>query len=93
MLKTIYRREPIFSFIVTIALVNAVIGGLSTQWVLMALGLATTGVSVGWRWWQQRPRNSEPDLPRRSSLYALPPQASRPSLPMLTIEKKDPPRS
>ena len=94
MLQSIYRREPVFSFIVTIALVNAAIGGLSAHWILMVLGLTTTGVSVGWRWWrQQQPHKPSSESPHRPSLYALPPQTSRPSLPMLTIEKKDPPRS
>jgi len=44
--KSIYRREPVLSFIATAGAVNAAIGGASAQWVLMSLGLGTVGMAI-----------------------------------------------
>ena len=55
-LSSVYRKEPIPSFLVTIGLVNAIIGGLNDRTGLFSLGLATVGGAILWRWrLQQKP--------------------------------------
>ena len=48
-LSSVYRKEPIPSFLVTIGLVNAIIGGLNDRTGLFSLGLATVGGAILWR--------------------------------------------
>ncbi|MBM0743371.1 hypothetical protein JOY44_17425 [Phormidium sp. CLA17] len=89
-----YRREPVLSFAATAGAVNVVIGGLSTHWVLMSLGLGTVGMAIALGWWQLQSRKSTTlfkRVPNRTPLYALPSSASRPTLPLLSIPKKKPP--
>ncbi|NJP12080.1 MAG: hypothetical protein HC866_23590 [Leptolyngbyaceae cyanobacterium RU_5_1] len=89
-LKSVYRREPVTSFIVTAGAVNIAVGGLSEHWALMTIGLGAVGVAIALRWWQAQNRNSiQPQ--KRPPVYALPPHSSRPSLPMLSMSKKNPP--
>jgi len=89
-LKSVYRKEPLPSFLVTVGVVDAVIGGLGDRWSLLTLGLGTVGVAIGLRWWlmsQRRPRSAAPVVQ-----HYLPPSSSRPALPILTAAKKNPPR-
>ena len=58
-----YRKEPIPSFLVTIGLVNAAIGGLNDRTGLFSLGLATVGGAILWRWRLQQPT---PQIPPKS---------------------------
>lgn len=90
MLKSIYRREPITSFAVTIGVVDAAIGGLSQHWSLLTFGLGTAAVGVALRLWQMQ-RQVPLEQPNHSPVHVLPPRSSRQSLPMLTASKKNPP--
>ncbi|MDJ0733634.1 MAG: hypothetical protein QNJ47_06020 [Nostocaceae cyanobacterium] len=91
-LKSGYRKEPLISILITMGIVDALIGGLDDSWSLFVFGLGMTGVSLAWKWWriQQRP----PILQEEEATvqYYLPPQPSNSSLPMLSIPKKKPPR-
>lgn len=83
-LSSVYRKEPIPSFLVTIGLVNATIGGLNDRMGLFSLGLATVGSAIALRWWlQQRPTEPTPPI---SQTY-LPP-ASSSSVPTLATPKR-----
>lgn len=69
--------------------VDATIGGASHHGSLLFLGLSTVGGAIALRWWQiKRGKTLQPE---RVSQYYLPPHASRPQLPMLSISKKNPP--
>lgn len=87
-LKSAYRKEPLPSFLITIGVVDAVIGGLDDRWSLFTFGLGTVGVAFALRWWllqQRRPEPSQPVVQRY-----LPSGSSRPALPTLTASKKKP---
>lgn len=78
-LKRLYRKEPISSFIIIIGAVDAVLGGVNEVGSLMILGLLTSGVAIGYRWWCIRAVESQSD--RKSKQLYLPPQSERPPLP------------
>ena len=88
-LKSVYRREPITSFAVTIGAVDAVIGGVGASGSLLVFGLGTAGVAIALRWWQLQRASVEQPAPAPE--YYLPPHSSRPQIPMLSISKKNPP--
>jgi hypothetical protein len=90
MLKSIYRREPIVSFAITIGAVDAALGGLSEHWSLLWFGLGLAGTGIALRWWQAQRHHSIAE-DSRPPAYILPPHSSRPSLPMLSMSKKTPP--
>ena len=78
-LKRIYRKEPISSFIVIIGAVDAVIGGMNEIGTLMILGLLTSGVAIGYRWWCIR--EAEVKYHKKPKQLYLPPQSERTPLP------------
>ncbi len=89
--KSAYRKEPLITILITMGIVDALIGGLDDSWALFIFGLGTAGGALILRWWriQQRPydRNEEPV----KQLY-LPMHSSKSALPMLSISKKKPPQ-
>lgn len=89
-LRSAYRKEPIPSFLVTIGLVDAIIGGFGDRWSLFAVGLGTVGVAIALRWFiiQQK----RPEQPESVAQHYLPYSSSSRELPMLTMSKKKPPR-
>jgi hypothetical protein len=89
-LKTAYRKEPISSFVFIVGGVDAAIGGVSGYGGLLSLGLLTVGGAIGLRWWQEQ-RSAKRLEPERVARYSLPPQSSRPPVPMLSISTKRPP--
>ncbi len=88
--KSIYRQEPVLSFAATAGAVNVAIGGLNAHWVLMSLGLGTVGIAIALRWWQLKTRKPTAFM-NHAALYTLPFSDSRPTLPLLSIPKKNPP--
>lgn len=88
-LKSAYRREPISSFVITVGVVDAAIGGLDERWSLFTFGLGTVGVAIALRWWLTQRNQAE--LPERVPQHYLPPSSSRPPLPTLSNSKKNPP--
>lgn len=87
-IRTLYRREPISSFIILVGAVNMVMGGVGERWSLFSLGLVITLLAVALRWWQgQKSQGMITDnKPRRY----LPPSTSHQPLPMLTQEHRRP---
>jgi hypothetical protein len=88
-LKRLYRKEPISSFIIIVGAVDAVLGGVNEVGTLMILGLLTSGVAIGYRWWciQQ----SETDAGRKSKQLYLPSaDANRSPLPDLDRRRHPP---
>ena len=91
-LKSAYRKEPLITIFMTVGIVDALIGGLDDSWSLFAFGLGALGVALTLKLWrmQQRPPISEE--PQTQEYKYLPAQSSNSTLPMLSIEKKKPPR-
>ncbi|MBC1239529.1 hypothetical protein VF14_01295 [Nostoc linckia z18] len=88
-LKSTYRKEPLITILITMGLVDALIGGLDDSWSLFAFGLGTAGIALGlklWRIQQRRPLPEEPIVQ-----HYLPSRSSSPPLPMLSVSKKKPP--
>ncbi|WP_375340335.1 hypothetical protein [Okeania sp.] len=85
-MKTAYRKEPVVSFIVTVGAVDAVIGGVGGSWSLFSLGMGTVGMAIVFRFWLLKGSNFEQtnSVPE----YYLPPNSSRPQLPILNRNKK-----
>ena len=90
--KSAYRKEPLIAILITMGIVDALIGGLDDSWALFIFGLGTTGTALIIRWWriQQSPTLQDPEVPVKQ-LY-LSPHSSNSSLPMLSISKKKPPQ-
>jgi hypothetical protein len=88
-LRSAYRREPVTSIVITMGAVDAAIGGIAASGSLLAFGIGTAGVALALRWWQLH--RSQVEQPAPAPEYYLPPHASRPQLPMLSISKKNPP--
>jgi hypothetical protein len=78
-LKRLYRKEPISSFIIIIGAVDAVLGGVNEIGTLMILGLLTSGAAIGYRWWSIQQAESKSD--RQSKQLYLPSQSDRTPLP------------
>ena len=80
-LKRLYRKEPISSFLIVVGAVDAVLGGVNGIGTLMILGLLTSGLSLGYRWWciQQ----AETKLDFKSKQLYLPPSSNHNPLPNL----------
>jgi protein-S-isoprenylcysteine O-methyltransferase Ste14 len=89
--KSLYRRQSVVGFVVTVGLVDAAIGGFTEHWSLLAIGLGTVSVAIAFRWWQLHHRREIVEQ-QRAPIYILPPQSSQPSLPRLSVAKKHPPR-
>ena len=83
--RTLYRKEPISSFILVVGAVDSVMGGVGQHWSLFSFGLLIVSLSITLRWWQvqkARPIMTE-DKPRRY----LPPSSSTMPLHLLTHNK------
>lgn len=84
-LSSLYRKEPIPSFLATIGLVDAVIGGIGDRIGLFSFGVATVGCAITLRWWLQQQRSIEPTQPVVQTY--LPPASSN-SVPTLATPKR-----
>ena len=89
-LKSAYRKEPISSFIVIMGAVNAVLGGVGEHWSLLTFGLMMVMLAAVIRWWQTQ--DKEVKLNEQPVTQYLPPNSSRPPLPMLSTTKRQSPR-
>ncbi|ABA19800.1 hypothetical protein ACN23B_11820 [Anabaena sp. FACHB-709] len=89
-LKSAYRKEPVISVLITMGVVDALIGGLDDSWSLFAVGLGTAGVSLAFKLWRSSQQRS-PVIEEPVVQHYLPPRSSSPTLPMLSVQKKKPP--
>ncbi len=87
-LKSAYRKEPIISALVTMGIMDALIGGLDDSWSLFTFGLGTAGIALALKLWRMQQRPSLPEEP--VAQYYLPPQSSTAPLPVLKVAKKKP---
>ncbi len=78
-IKSSYRKEPLITVLITMGVVDALIGGLNDSWSLFGFGVCAAGLTLSYKWWrvlQRRPFPEEPViqhyLPSRSSNSALP---------------------
>jgi hypothetical protein len=87
-LKRLYHKEPISSFIIVVGAVDAVLGGVNEIGTLMILGLLTSGLAVSYRWWciQQ----AENKLNFKSKQLYLPPSPNQNPLPNLDRRRQPP---
>lgn len=86
LLRSTYRREPVTSFVITMALMEFMIGGFEQEWSLLGVaGVMTVGAIVlRYRQGSRRDlRSVTSDLHQRPEYY-LPPANPRPILPRLT---------
>jgi hypothetical protein len=88
--KSAYRKEPIISVLITMGVVDALIGGLDDSWSLFAFGLGIAGVTLGYKLWRIQQSRPLPEEERVVQHY-LPSRSSSPTLPTLTVTKKRPP--
>lgn len=87
-LKSFYRKEPLISLLMTVGVVDALIGGLDDSWSLFAFGLGTVGAAFAYRVWRLQQRRPLPEEP--VAQYYLPTNSSSSTLPMLSVTKKKP---
>ncbi|WP_017303415.1 hypothetical protein [Spirulina subsalsa] len=81
-----YRKEPLSSFILTMGLVDAVIGGVGGQPSLLVLGTLTVGIAIVIRWKLNQPYHLQsPQTPPKGY---LPPSPTLEPLPVLTHEQR-----
>jgi hypothetical protein len=86
-LKRFYRKEPISSFIIIVGAVDAVLGGVNEIGTLMILGLLTSGLAIGYRWWMIQRAKAQSE--QKSKQLYLPPQSSRSPLPNLDSSRRN----
>jgi hypothetical protein len=75
--------------LITMGVVDALIGGLDDSWSLFTFGLGTAGVALAfklWRFYQRSPLPEEPVVQ-----HYLPSRSSSTPLSMMTVSKKKPP--
>lgn len=84
-MSSVYRKEPIPSFLATIGLVNAVIGASGDRAGLFSFGLVTVGSAIAVRWWMQQ--QSPTETHQKISQTYLPPASSN-SVPALSNPKR-----
>ena len=89
-LRSTYRKEPISSFILIAGSVDAVIGGVDQSWSLLSFGIATVGIAIALRWWHQQ--QGETPVTEKQPKYFLTSSSSSPALPVLSENKRQPPR-
>ena len=87
-LKSFYRKDPIISVLITVGIMDALIGGLDDSWSLFAFGLGTTGVALGLKLASKLSRS--PREEGRTFQYYLPPTSSSSSLPIIKPTKDKP---
>ena len=77
-LKRLYRKEPISSFLIVVGAVDAVLGGVNEIGTLMVLGLLTSGLSLGYRWWCIQQAETKLDFRSKQQRYLAPSSSSNP---------------
>jgi len=83
--KSVYRKEPISSFILIVGAVDIVIGGFNTRWSLLTFGVTLMLIAAALRWVSGQ-KNQE-EMEEETAKYFLTGDSSRPPLPLLTPAK------
>lgn len=85
-LSSLYRKEPIPSFLVTIGLVDAAIGGIGGRMGLFSFGIVTVGCAIALHW--RLHGLSRPIQPNQPLAQTYLPPASSSSVPTLAASKR-----
>ncbi|MCW6038379.1 hypothetical protein K4A83_19175 [Spirulina subsalsa FACHB-351] len=85
-LRLSYRKEPISSFILTVGLVDAVIGGVGGQSSLLVLGILMVVMAIVVRWKLNQPYPLQ--TPQTPPKGYLPPSPTLEPLPVLTHDQR-----
>lgn len=83
-LKSTYRREPITSFVITMALMEFMVGGFEQEWSLLGLAGVMAVGAIAIRYRLGSSQGMRPSDPPQRTEYYLPPADTRPVLPRLT---------
>jgi hypothetical protein len=86
-LKSAYRKEPIITTLLTIGVVDAIIGGFDDSWSLFVFGLGTAGFALIYKLWRMPDSDTFPE--EQVVQRYLPPQSSNSALPIITVAKKN----
>jgi hypothetical protein len=92
LIKSSYRREPIISILITMGVIDALIGGFDDSWSLFAFGLGTAGLTLALRLWRVQQQRPLPEEEAPVVQRYLPSRSSSSALPMLSVSKKKPPQ-
>jgi hypothetical protein len=85
-LRSIYRKEPLSSFVLIVGIVDAIMGGVANHGGLLGLGLGVIGLAIALHWRLLQRQQAILDAP---PLRYLPERSSsRPSLPTLDISQR-----
>lgn len=90
--KSAYRKDPLIAVLITMGIVDALIGGLDDSWALFIFGLGTTGTALIIRWLRIKQSPTLQEQEESVKQLYLPPHSSNSTLPMLSISKKKPPQ-
>ncbi len=85
-LKYLYRKDRIATFIVIVGAVDAAIGGVDESWSLFAVGLSTIGAAFVYRLLSFKGNQIEEK--EQSPQYYLPPQSSATRGPLPNLSNK-----
>ena len=85
-LKRLYRKEPISSFLIVVGAVDAVLGGVNEIGTLMIFGLLTSGISLGYRWWCIQQAETKLEFKSKQQRYLAP---SSNSNPLPSLDRRD----
>ncbi|NJN20172.1 MAG: hypothetical protein HC812_01895 [Leptolyngbya sp. RL_3_1] len=81
-----FRKEPIISMVMTVGLMNALLGSLQGQALLAVLGVLVVGGTLSWRTWYRYRRRAP--MSDRPSMRYLPDRTSRPQMPVMGLSAK-----
>lgn len=89
-LRALYRREPVSSFICITGAVDLALGAMSEQWSLFSLGLGMVGVAIALRLRNQdsSSQNQQPPWATPNPPRYLPPSQRNP-LPKLETSDQE----
>ena len=82
-LRTVYRKEPITGFVMTVGAVNVAIGGIDQSSSLVFFGLSLVSVGLALRWWHHfhtKPSVKLSAPPEQVPVHILPPSSPLPNL-------------
>ena len=86
-LRSVYRKEPVSSFILILGVTDALIGGLNGRGSLLSIGLIIALLGIVMRW-RQAENKSTRAIATKPARYMLPPSSYRKPLPLLTSSKQ-----
>lgn len=81
-----YRKEPISAFVLTVGLVNVLIGGVGERWSLLTIGLLVGTSAIALRWWQGYKRRTISENQTATRYLTGSTNASRPLPPLRKIQ-------